>query len=193
MSDEFRGDPSGAAPIPPIVREERERVVERLSECFAHDLIPVEEFEYRVDAAYRAPTRAALAALVADLAFDDPLDPAAVTMMPRRISAMLGNVEQSIGGTVPPLLHVRAILGNVEVDLSRARFAPGVTEIYVRAFMGSVEITLPPGVDVENHGSSFLGNFEHHAAMGRAVGPAGGVCVVRLTGRASLSSVEISS
>jgi hypothetical protein len=192
MPDEFRGDTSSSAPIPAVAREEREHVVERLSECFAHDLIPVEEFEYRVDAAYRAPTRAALAALVADLAFDDPPDSAATTM-PRQISAVLGNVEQSIGGTVPPLLHVRSILGNVELDLSRARFAPGVTEIDVRAFMGNVEITLPPGVDVENHGSTFLANFEHRGALGRAVGPAGGVCVVRLTGRATLSSVEISS
>lgn len=173
--------------------EERERVVERLGDCFAHDLIPVDEFEYRVDAAYRAPTRAALAALIADLAWEDPLDDAAVTKMPQQVSALLGNVEQTINGMVPPLLRVRAVLGNAELDLSRARFAPGVTEIHIRGFMGNVEITLPPGIEVENNGSSFLGNFEYDGAPGRAVAPAGGVCVVRLTGHAIMSSVEITS
>lgn len=173
--------------------DEREHVIERLAHCFAHDLIPVEEYEYRVDAAYRAPTRAALAALVGDLAPDDLLDTAAATMLPRQVSAILGNVEQSISGMVPPLLRVRAILGNTELDLSRARFAPGVTEIYILGLMGNVEIVLPPGVEVENHGASFLGNFEYHGAPGRTVVPAGSLCVVRLTGRAVMSSVAITS
>jgi hypothetical protein len=193
MPDDIRRDPASSAPAPGIPMEERERVVERLADCFAHDLIPVEEYEYRVDAAYRAPTRTALAALIADLASDDPLDSAAMTTVPREVSAVLGNVEQSITGVVPPLLYVRAVLGNTELDLSRARFAPGVTEIYIRAFLGHVGIVLPPGVEVENHGSSFLGNFEYGGGPGRAVAPAASVCIVRLTGRAALSSVEITS
>lgn len=193
MPDKLRRNPAAPAPLPAIPVEERERVVERLADCFAHDVIPVEEYEYRVDAAYRAPTRAALAALIADLAPDDPLDTAAATMTPRQVSAILGNVEQSISGRVPSLLRVRAILGNTQLDLSSARFAPGVTEIYITGFMGSVEIRLPPGVEVENHGASFLGNFEYHGAPGRAVVPAGGLSVVRLTGGAVMSSVTITS
>src|SRR4051812_26813476 len=89
--------PASPSPLSTIGPVERELVVERLSHHFAHDLISVEEFEYRVAAAYNAPTRAALAALTADL---PPVDRELVSALarapiPRRVSAMLSNVEQS--------------------------------------------------------------------------------------------------
>src|SRR5437763_16828741 len=127
MSDQPR---SGRLTIP---QPERERVVAQLSDCFAHDLLPVEEFEFRVDAAYRVATREQLDALVADLPTSGFSDLPDAPAMARRISATLSNVEQSSNGLVPSTLEVRSTLGNVQLDLTRARFTPGVTAIVIQA------------------------------------------------------------
>jgi hypothetical protein len=84
-------------------------------------------------------------ALVADLpaVAADPATGVSAPVTTRRIAAVLGNVEQSNSGVIPSRLELRAVAGNLELDLTGARFAPGVTEISIRAFMGNVEIQLP--------------------------------------------------
>jgi hypothetical protein len=181
------------ARLPAIAAAERERLIEQLAEAFAHDVIPLEEFERRVELAYRAPSQTELMALAADL-------PAVVADQPtgvnapataRRIAVVLGNVEQSNSGIIPTRLELRAVAGNLELDLTGARLAPGVTEISIRAFMGNVQIQLPAGAEVENLGTGFLGSFECHGLPGQGARSPGHTGVVRLTGRAVLSSVEV--
>src|SRR5687767_14246168 len=77
------------ATVAPL-RRQREIVIERLSEHFALDHLDVEEFEHRVDAAHRAPSREQLAALTADL---EPLD----AVHERQVRAALTRRE-----TLPP-------------------------------------------------------------------------------------------
>ena len=64
------------------------------------------------------------------------------------IGVMLGSVVRQMD-RVPRHLSVRTLLGNVELDLTQAVFAPGVTEIELHAFMGNIEIQLPKNVGVE--------------------------------------------
>ena len=47
--------------------EQRDLVVQRLSDQFAADRLTLEEFERRLDLAYQAPTPAELSAITADL------------------------------------------------------------------------------------------------------------------------------
>ena len=51
-------------------------------------------------------------------------------------------------------------MGSVVIDLTRARVGPGTSRIEVLAFMGNVEIIVPPELRVECDGSVILGNFE---------------------------------
>ena len=60
--------------------------------------------------------------------------------------------EQRIAGLVPNGLEVRGRFGYVELDLTRATLAEGVTTIDVRAFMGYVHMILPADVHIESHG-----------------------------------------
>jgi predicted membrane protein len=109
-----------------------------------------------------------------------------------RVGVMLGSVVRELA-EVPRRLDVRSLLGNVELDLTRARFAPGVTEIALHALMGNIEIQLPANVGVEDHVSAVLGSFEYRRHP-RATSWAEASridSVVRFTGKVTLSSAEV--
>ena len=202
MSESSPSD--GSVPARLVTTEEREAAVKRLTSAFADDAIEVAEFERRVAEVYKAADVKALDALTRDL----PAAPAAGAKVPavsdtagalaprprrRRIASVLSSVERRVGGPMPEVLHVRAVMGNVELDLRDADFAPGVTEIRIRSIMGNVEIELPRHVRVENDGRAFLG---HVAVETRGRGRGGREAdaqapVVRVTGRSLMASVEV--
>jgi hypothetical protein len=171
----------------------REAAIERLSHAFAHDVLSIEEFEDRTALVYRAASMDELASLVADLpsasvAADSGRQAGLAPMSPR-IAAAFASVERGGVVAVPPRLDIRAVFGNVELDLSRAEFGPGVTEISVRALFGNVEIRLPEGAQVENHGAASLGSFVVNAAGD------GSLSEVRVlvTGRAVFANIEFAT
>jgi Domain of unknown function (DUF1707)/Cell wall-active antibiotics response 4TMS YvqF len=191
-------EPNASLPALRIDVDDRERAVARLSEAYASDMLPMHEFERRVEAAYRAETESDLAMLLRDLPQRETAR--AITTVPdaarRVITATFSSVAQNRFEIVPPLLEIRARFGNVVLDFTRTAFLPGVTEIRILAQFGNVEIALPDGVRIENEGSAFLGTFEytderppgalpeHRSAQNRAV--------VRITGRALFGNIEIS-
>jgi hypothetical protein len=84
-----------------------------------------------------------------------------------------------------------ALLGSVVVDLRDARFGSGVTEIDIRAALGSVELFVPPTVRVEMRGgASFLASVETDG-WARTVPPGPSQPVLRVTSRAFMASVEV--
>jgi hypothetical protein len=190
--------PTQRAPARLIAPEERDAAIARLSTAFERDILPVDEFERRTAAVYRATTVARLDELTgdlpdaagpaADLAADEP---GPRTRMPSRITTILSNVERAVRAVVPSRLTILAVLGNVELDLRDAEFGPGVTEISVRAILGNVEIQLPDGVAVESHGGGILGSFEARPARGARNSRARPIGTVRITGDAILGNVEI--
>ena len=173
----------------------RERVVDLLQLRFADDRLSLEEFERRVALAYRTTTIAELDALVADLAPDvtpevTPDGPAAPPTA--RILTILSNNERSGSMLLPQRLEIVTVMGNVELDIRDATFAPGLTEIDISAALGNVEITLPWGIRVESTGSAFVGNFDCRAGSDTSVTARTGQ-MIRITGHSVFSSVEISS
>lgn len=165
-----------------------ERVVDALTRHYADDRITAEELEARLERAYRATTDAQLEALVADLPASVAVVPAAGAS-PRRVTALLSAQEQRVTGVVPRQLELRARMGYVEMDLTRATFEPGVTEIDVRAVMGYVQIRLPAGVHVECLGRAVMGFFALKG--GAEAGGADAPAVVRITGRAMMGFAEV--
>ncbi|NNF12025.1 MAG: hypothetical protein HKN72_02300 [Gemmatimonadetes bacterium] len=168
-----------------------------LTSAFADDAIPVDEFERRVAEVYRAENPVVLKAITEDLprtaagSAVRPFDPpGSIARRPvQRVQSVLSSVERRVPGPMPERLDVRAVMGSLEVDLRRAEFPPGVTEIAIDAILGSIEIDLPEHVQVEDDGHAFLGTF---SVRGRSR-PRGGDAapVVRITGRSILASVEI--
>lgn len=179
------------------MNEQRDHVVQQLSEQFAADRLSLDELERRLDLVYLAASPADLAALTADLPALIPPPTvnrslAATGSRPntgRRIRSFLSNVERSGPIDVPSLLEITTTLGNVELDLREASFGL-VTEISIRAILGNIEITLPEGVRIENDGASVLGSFECHISPG-AMPMVGTAPTIRLTGRTILGNVEV--
>jgi hypothetical protein len=172
----------------------RERVVARLSDAFARDELQVEELERRLTAAYRAEEDAALQALVADLpARETALVPAPATVPSTdaqgRALAVLGTTTRSGRWRVPRAMRVTATLGNVTLDFRDAELAPGVSEVHVRAVLGSVEIVVPPDLAVETTGAGILGAFEHVARAPARAEP--DRPLLRIHGAAVLGSVDV--
>ena len=138
-SPEREGPPSKRrVPALELPQRDREAVVALLSEAFSQDLLTTEEFEWRVEEAYRVETAEALVALTRDLPAPEtgtevaPAQPPG-SDVPMLASAVLSNVERPGPQVLPNRFKVRAIVGNVELDLRRAEFPPGVTEITVNA------------------------------------------------------------
>jgi len=178
---------------------DREQAVASLSAAFAEDAINVDEFERRVAAVYEATNAKTLEVLTRDL----PAPVAGAAMVPastgqsravsrrprQRFNSVLSAVERTIDGTMPERLYVQSFMGALDLDLRRADFPPGVTEIHLQAIMGQIEIELPEHVRLENDGHAFMGAF---SVRGRSREPTGdNVPVVRITGRAIMGSIEV--
>jgi len=179
-------------PAPPLEPADRERVVDVLTRLFADDRITSDDLEARLERVYHATSAPQLAAVISDLPSPDtgaggPSLPA-VAGEPRRIMALFSGQEQRMTGTVPRQLEVRSRFGYVELDLTRATFEAGMTEIDARAFMGYVQIRLPPGVRVECLGHAVFGFFSLKGAS--RAGAEDAPVVVRITGRAAFGFAE---
>ena len=184
-----------------VTTDMREAAVARLSAAFAYDVLPMEEFERRVGEVYRVATPGDLAELLGDLPPDAAAEHSVAgrALVPAqpiggRIGALFSNVERSGRLSVPSRLRIRAVFGNVELDLRDAEFGPGLTEISVDAVFGNVEVRLPANVAVEDDGESILGSFvvrvAARAEWSLAHSLAHSLATVRITGRALLGNVE---
>jgi hypothetical protein len=152
------------------LRDRREAVIARVSDCYAADILDVDELEQRLDAAHGARTLAELDAIVADLAptslamttssttslaIDDPSRAAQ-----KKLRVMLGSVERRGRWTVPRHLDLRCLWGSAELDFRDASIGSGITTIDVRITMANLEIIVPPWLAVDVDVSSFAGNVE---------------------------------
>lgn len=188
MNASYPAESPETGPRPPAPQPDddaRERVVELLSRAYADDVITEAELDDDLGRVWRATSQAELDAVTVDLA---PAPSAPVATPGERITALFSGQEQRLTGTVPRELRLRARLGYVELDLTRARFPPGVTEIDVRAFMGYVKIRFPPDVRVESKGRAFVGFFSLTGARAPETGET--ERVVRVMGRAMFGFAE---
>ncbi|HVW24639.1 MAG TPA: DUF1707 domain-containing protein [Polyangiaceae bacterium] len=106
-----------------------------------------------------------------------------------RTVAVLGNTERRGRFRIEGDHAVLSVLGNVEMDLRGVELGPGVTTLHVRAVLGNVEITVPPSLIVECAGTGVLGSFAgvNHVPVERAPDEP----VLRIVGSAVLGSVEV--
>lgn len=157
------------------LQKRREVVIGRLTRAFEADELSDEEFEKRLDRAHQAGATEALDAVVGDLAPESgpsaaaaaqptPAAPTALAVVQREASrrdvVIFGSTERR--GAWTPGAHQRAltVFGSLELDFTQALLPPGVTEIEVKVVFGSIEIFVPPHVEVDCEGVAILANFE---------------------------------
>jgi uncharacterized protein DUF1707 len=178
----------------------RERVVQDLAEHFAQDRLTMPEYERRVELAYRAPSADALNDLTRDLT---PLPPArmapeavarqeSATVAPgsraKNFFALMSGVVRRGTWTVPARIRAVACMGGIGLDLREATLTAPVTDIYVFAMMGGVEIIVPPDVRLESDGFAIMGGFEDQLREPASTNP--NVPLVRVHGIAIMGGVE---
>jgi len=180
----------------------RERVVQDLADHFAQDRLSLPEYERRVELAYRAPTADALMDLTRDLAPPPPARVSAPTALSTpaesRLAAQLTKAKTFVAlmsgvvrrGTWTAPARIRAIawMGGIGLDLREATLTAPVTDIYVFALMGGVEIIVPPDVRLETDGFAIMGGFEDQLKEPASRDP--NVPVIRVRGLAIMGGVE---
>jgi hypothetical protein len=181
----------------------REQVVQNLADHFAQDRLTLPEYERRVELAYKAGSADALRDLTKDLA-PAPLarvaepSTAAVAeharVAPRfgtkakNFLALMSGVVRRGTWTVPSRIRAFACMGGIGLDLRDATLTAPVTDIYVFALMGGVEIIVPPDVRLESDGFAIMGGFEDQLKEPASRDP--DAPVIRVHGLAIMGGVE---
>ncbi|WP_328400185.1 DUF1707 domain-containing protein [Streptomyces sp. NBC_00390] len=165
---------------------ERERVAERLREAVAEGRLDMDEFEQRLDAAYRARTHGELAPLVRDLPVSGSVAASVAAPATGDWAGRVGGPATSKGAfafwggfgrkgtwTVGRRFTAFTMMGGGELDLREARFEDRETVITCIAVMGGVQIVVPPDLNVEVRGIGLMGGFgEHGGSVESAPDPA---------------------
>ncbi|MER6450893.1 hypothetical protein DEJ51_12025 [Streptomyces venezuelae] len=190
---------------------DRDRVVERLRDAVAEGRLDMDEFEERLEAAYKSRTYAELEPLTRDLPAASPSGGPVVAGRPAAAAepwtgriggsggaggsggsgtavAVMSGFQRKGRWTVPARFDAVAFWGGGELDLREADFAQREVVINCIAIMGGIEITVPPGVDVDVRGIGFMGAFDQRDSPGPAEPGAPRVVV---TGLAFWGGVEI--
>lgn len=188
---------------------ERERVAEVLREAVAEGRLQMEEFEQRLDAAYKARTHGELEPLVRDLPVPGggAPAPAVAGQRPRtgslaRSSDRVGKPATSRGAfafwggfsrrgnwTVGRVFTAFAMWGGGEIDLREADFEDGEVVVRCFAIMGGMQVTVPPDLNVEVRGIGIMGGFGEHTKDDGF--PAPDAPRVRVTGLALMGGVGV--
>ena len=186
----------------------REETITLLSECFARDVLKVEDFERRAGLVHGARTMAELGAAIEGIrtiglsaraggeaagALRRAAPGAAPVMSVGdhdRSIAVFGETKREGAWTPARRNTVVAAMGSAVVDLREAYLGPHQTVVNAFAFMGGVEVIVPPGVHVECSGSAIFGSFERRKEYATAL-VAPDAPTVRITGFAMFGGVEI--
>ena len=149
---------------------DRDHVAELLGQALAEGRLDAQEHSERLEEVYTAKTLGQLRPLVSDLPVSFAPPTAGGAPEPRSDAGSLANVpatdsvlavlgEQKRRGRwlVRNGLHVNAILGSIELDLTEAVLEQRELSISVNSFLGEVKLIVPDGVMVVNEGIAILG------------------------------------
>jgi hypothetical protein len=166
------------------LRERRELVIERLSECYERDLLDVDELDRLLDQAHGATTVAELDALVAGLGQAPASTATALATHPphavedpsrlstKKLTVMFSHLERTGRWVVPRTLHAYSLFGNIVLDFRDASLAAGTTTLDIKSTFGTIELILPPWLAIDVDVSSIAGNVEERHRLARNPDPA---------------------
>lgn len=107
------------------------------------------------------------------------------------VVSFLSSTEREGRWQLPRRFRALAVLGNIELDLREAEVGYGVSVIEAVAFMGNIEITIPPEIAVECDGDTLMGTFTLKYKGRANPSAASRDRVVRVVGSAYAGSVAV--
>ena len=153
---------------------DRDRVADMLREALAEGRLTADEHAERVEGVLAAKTVGELDVFVRDLpaAHRDrgPVAPAphrptpgAIPLEPdENVVAVFSSAVRKGRRRANRRIHVYAVFGSIEIDLSEAVFEYQQVVIKAVSVFGSVEVRVPENVSLRGTGGGVLGNFEVH-------------------------------
>lgn len=183
----------------PSLGDERERVIQQLSEHFANDRLTMDELETRLELVYKATNLDELRSLTADLPEPAAVAPVTaaevVAMTPDRdrVVAIMSETKRRGPWLVPQRLGVFALMSDTTIDLTQATLPAGIIDVHVRSLMAAVKLIVPPGIQVVSRVGSLMGSVHGGGEPDSTAGAAGWRqgTVVRLTGWACMAEVAV--
>ena len=173
---------------------DRDHVASLLREAFAEGRLDAEEHEERLAAVYSAKTLGELTPIVADLpvTLAPPTATAGIPAQPPTkysdpIVAIFGEAKRTGRWMVSSDMVATAVFGQVTLDMREAVLERREVTITVNAVFGEVELKVPEGVVVVDHGTAIFGSRVHDS--GAAALP--DAPVIRLKGVSLFGSVEV--
>ncbi|MER7835509.1 DUF1707 domain-containing protein [Streptomyces sp. NPDC096040] len=153
---------------------DRDRIADILREALAEGRLTADEHAERVEGVLSAKTVGELEVFIRDLpaAHARPAAPAYTPVPPRpapgaipaepdgNVVAVLSSARRRGRWRAGRRLHVYAVFGSIELDLTEAIFE--YQQVVIRAFsiFGDVQIRVPENVSLRGTGGGVLGNFE---------------------------------
>lgn len=161
---------------------ERERACDLLRDASAEGRLTLDEFTQRVERALAARTRSELEAVTADL------PPAPVHRLPIRSSiAILGSIDRVGYWRIGDVTSAISVLGSCKLDLRGAAISAPVVTVEATTVLGSLEVIVPEGVEVDLEGVTVMGS----KVLRLSSPPRAGAPVVRVTGLTLMGSVTV--
>ena len=182
--------------------DEREKVIQQLSEHFANDRLSLDELESRMELAYKAGSVGELQRLTADLPSATTVPAPVSAPAPElpalspdreRIFAVMSETSRRGSWLVPQRLDLLAVMSDTTIDLTQAALPAGIIDIHVRSIWAAVKIVVPPGLQIVNRMSSVMGSVRGGGQPNESGGQGGGWkegTVIRLTGWALMAEVQ---
>ena len=174
-------DPRVPAPIP--TTEQRDLVVQKLTQAFTAGRIELEDFELRTEQAMRAQTQDALddamrgltSKAVVPAAAEQPSGEFSIDhprRPPERRSFVIMSGMKRTGPWTPAQRHTTIVwMGGAQLDFREARLQPGETHLNCYAMWGGVQIFVPPDMDVEVSGTAIMGGIARVSRAGESTDP----------------------
>ena len=145
---------------------ERQQLTARLKQACVEGRLTLDEFGERTALAVRARTRAELESLTRDLPAVSAHAAGLATTSPAALSrpavsqtlAILSSADRTGAWRIGEQSRAIAVMGSCKLDLRRAAISAAVTTIDVRVVMGSVNVIVPEGVEVDLDATTIMGS-----------------------------------
>ncbi|MBN2050738.1 MAG: DUF1707 and DUF2154 domain-containing protein [Spirochaetales bacterium] len=143
----------------------RDRIIRRLETAYAENKFDLEEYEKRLDLAYRAEFIEDLEILVHD--FPPQQQPGRIDLPDENSEgdgdtkiAVLGDKHLTAEDFKDKRLQILSIVGDVNIDIRGFRHVVEPIHIKVHSFLGDTRVIIPRGMKVKNRFKSLIGDYE---------------------------------
>jgi hypothetical protein len=151
-------EPGPGQPPAPVTDADRTAAAELLQRAAGDGRLTLEQFSDRVGAVWAATSHEQLAAATSGL---EEAPPVGSTKTVSSVVSVVGDQWRAGRWRLPPTLRAVGLLGDVHLDLRTVvMLDTDIVEIRAVTLLGSVDIMVPAGIEVELTGFDVLGSRE---------------------------------